>query len=35
MSKLGGGVTGEQREGVRVGEEIIQDILFWDICHYS
>lgn len=29
MSKLGRGVTGEEREGVRVDEEVIQDILFW------
>lgn len=29
MSKLGRGVAGEEREGVRVGVGVIQDILFW------
>lgn len=26
---IGASVTGEEKEGVRVSEEIIQDILFW------
>ena len=29
VSKLGRDVAGEEREGVRVGEGVIQDILFW------